>query len=101
VRQKLIDAGDLLCDVFEPAGAGLVADAARVLKYYVCRIAVIGQIKAGKSYFINALVQHDVLPESVDDRDANVHLRPEGKDGGVFHFFAGSEWEQLAEGGGL
>jgi hypothetical protein len=33
----------------------------------------------------------------------NVHLhqRPGGKDAAVFHFFAASEWEQLAEGGGL
>jgi signal recognition particle receptor subunit beta len=105
-RAKLIEAGDILCEVFEPAGAGVVADAVRVLKHQVCRIAVIGQIKAGKSCFINALVQqHDFLPTDVNPwttATTNVHLhpRPEGTDAAVFQFFAASEWEQLAEGGG-
>jgi signal recognition particle receptor subunit beta/uncharacterized protein YukE len=106
VRQGLIDAGDLLCEVFEPAGVGLVGDTVRVLKHQVCRVAVIGQIKAGKSCIINALVQQrDLLPTHVNPwttATTNVHLQPqaEEKDAAVFQFFAASEWEQLAEGGG-
>jgi hypothetical protein len=40
-------------------------------------------------------------PWTTATTNVHLHLRPEGKDAAVFHFFAVSEWEQLAEGGGL
>jgi hypothetical protein len=106
LRREVIDAGGILCDVLEPSGAGLVTDAMRVLEHQVCRIAVIGQIKAGKSSFINALVQQpDLLPTDVNPWTTavtNLHFgsRDAADESVIFHFFAASEWEQLAEGGG-
>jgi len=106
LTQELIDVGGLLLEVLEPAGAQIVADAMRGLEHQVCRVAVIGQIKAGKSSFINALVQQpDLLPTDVNPwttATTNLHFcaRQESEDAAVFHFFAASEWEQLAEGGG-
>jgi tRNA U34 5-carboxymethylaminomethyl modifying GTPase MnmE/TrmE/uncharacterized protein YukE len=106
LRLELIEAGGRLSEVFEPAGAGVVADAMRVLERQVCRVAVIGQIKAGKSCFINGLVQWpDLLPTDVNPwttatTHLHLHPRPEGEDAATFHFFAESEWEQLADGGG-
>jgi GTPase SAR1 family protein len=65
-----------LCDVFELAGAGLVADAARVLKYCVCRIAVIGQIKVGKSCFITRSCSSTMSHlNSWTTATTNVHLQ--------------------------
>jgi uncharacterized protein YukE len=106
LRLQLIEAGGRLSEVFEPAGAGVIADAMRVLDRQVCRIAVIGQIKAGKSCFINALVQWpDLLPSDVNPwttatTHLHLHARPEGEDAATFHFFGESEWDQLADGGG-
>ncbi len=106
LRQELIDTGGLLCEVLEPAGAGLVTDALRVLEQQVCRIAVIGQIKAGKSSFINAFIQQpELLPTDVNPWTTavtNLHFRTGGGDeySAMFQFFTASEWEQLADGGG-
>jgi GTP-binding protein EngB required for normal cell division len=106
LRQDLLDTGKLLCEVLEPGGTGLVTDAMRVLQQQTCRIAVVGQIKAGKSSFINALVQQpDLLPTDVNPWTTvvtNLHLRGkrDGEDAAVFQFFTASEWDKLADGGG-
>jgi Dynamin family len=106
LKQELLETGNLLCEVLEPAGVGLVTDAMHVIEQQVCRIAVIGQIKAGKSSFINALVQQpDMLPTDVNPWTTavtNLHFRPRGdsEDVAVFEFFTSAEWDKLAEGGG-
>jgi uncharacterized protein YukE len=106
LRQEVIDAGGTLCEILEPASAGIVVDAIRVLKRQVCRVAVIGQIKAGKSSFINALVRKpDLLPTDVNPWTTavtNLHFgsQDEPEESAIFHFFAASEWERLADGGG-
>jgi hypothetical protein len=106
LREKLVRTGHLLREVLEPAAAGLVIDALRLLEQQVCRIAVIGQIKAGKSSFINAFVQQpDLLPTDVNPWTTavtNLHFcsRQEPKNSAVFQFFDAQEWEQLANGGG-
>src|ERR1700730_9113071 len=56
LTQELIAAARLMGDILEPASSGLVTDAIRTLEHQVYRIAIIGQIKAGKSSFVNALV---------------------------------------------
>jgi signal recognition particle receptor subunit beta len=72
-----------------------------------CRIAVIGQIKAGKSTFINALTERPgLLPTDINPWTVVVtalHFRnaptpPEHA--AVFHLFSVDEWNELAEGGG-
>ena len=80
----------------------LVSEGLRLLDAQTCRIAVIGQIKAGKSSFINALVQkHDLLPTDVNPWTTavtNLNFgRPTVGTAATFQFFTGEEWERLAE----
>src|SRR5262245_49347658 len=48
LRHELLDASAVLRGILEPDGKGLLSDAVRLLDRQVCRVAVIGQIKAGK-----------------------------------------------------
>ena len=81
--------------------------ASKQLHQRCCRIAVIGQIKAGKSTFINALAERPgFLPADINPWTAVVtalHFRnsptpPEHA--AVFHLFSADQWKELAEGGG-
>jgi hypothetical protein len=87
--------------VGEVAGESLAA-----LKKQNSQIAVIGQIKAGKSSFVNALAQMPgLLPTDVNPWTAAVtrlHFGSAAKPrkGALFTFFEHEEWQRLAEGGG-
>jgi hypothetical protein len=85
----------------------LLLEARKQLQQRTCRIAVIGQVKAGKSTFINALTQRPgLLPTDINPWTAvvtSLHFRrspnpPEHA--AVFQMFSGDEWRNLAEGGG-
>ena len=72
-----------------------------------CRIAIVGQVKSGKSSFINALVQRPtLLPTDVNPwTTAITHLNFGRADAPAdvaaqFTFFDPNEWEHLAHGGG-
>lgn len=85
----------------------LVGRARLVLQDQSCRIAAVGQIKAGKSSFLNALtLRSDFLPTDVNPWTAVVtHLhfrndRPPPEKAAVFRMFTRDEWQRLAEGGG-
>lgn len=91
----------------DPHAVPLVTQARRVIHDQSCRIAVIGQIKAGKSSFINAFVQRgEMLPTDINPWTAvvtSLHFRDDGtpaKYAAQFHMFAREEWQRLAEGGG-
>lgn len=105
-RRELMTTRGLMRDVLEPATDDLVNEAIHVLERQVFRIAIIGQIKAGKSTFINALVQQpDLLPTDVNPWTTavtNLHFccPHEASNSARFNFFAASEWQRLAEGGG-
>ena len=105
-RQELLEIGTHLSRVLGPDGADTIDKSVQVLDKQVCRIAVIGQIKAGKSTFINAFVQRpQLLPTGVNPWTTtvtNLHFRAahDCKDAAVFHFFSEPEWEQLANGQG-
>ncbi len=88
--------------------AAPLLDAARTqLEQRPCRIAVIGQIKAGKSTFINALAERPgFLPADINPWTAvvtSLHFRASHEPpehAAVFHLFSADEWRQLAEGRG-
>lgn len=107
LRHELLQLGGRLEDIVEPSGKSLVAEADRLLERQVCKIAVIGQIKSGKSSFINACVQTpELLPTDVNPWTTavtNLHFVQRQPDDpvAVFHFFNEDEWQRLAEGGGL
>src|SRR5262249_3515914 len=78
-----------------------------LLARLTCRIAVVGQVKAGKSSFINALVRRlDLLPTDVNPWTTaitNLHFGRADAPPNVaveFTFFDSNEWEHLATGGG-
>ena len=88
-------------------GSSFVDDTLRLLDRLACRIGVIGQVKAGKSSLINALMgKPGLLPTDVNPwttavtrihfglADAPPNVAAE------FSFFAPDEWEQLANGSG-
>ena len=107
IRTDLIVWGRQLNELVEGPAQMLVQDGQQVLADLVCRIAVIGQVKAGKSSFVNALVgRPGFLPTDVNPWTTvvtNLHFdcasAPEGV-AGAFRFFDHDEWTAIAEGGG-
>lgn len=106
LRQQLLSCGDVLAGLVEPSSRPLISDALQNLRQLECRIAVVGQIKSGKSSFINALVRNpSFLPTSVTPWTTSVtslHFGQPSPGGyaAVFTFLQRTEWDQLAEGGG-
>lgn len=107
VRRELMARGRDLAEAVEPAYAAPVGEALRYLEAQSCRVAVIGQVKAGKSSFINALVgRPGLLPSDVNPWTTvvtNLHFyqAPQPAESAVFSFFDNDEWGRLAESGGM
>ncbi|MEM7619153.1 MAG: dynamin family protein [Pseudomonadota bacterium] len=76
----------------------------REIKRQSCKVAVIGQMKAGKSSFINALIGHEnLLPSDVNPWTTVVtrlHFGISGmpEEGAEFSFFDENLWLQIAQG---
>ena len=106
VRRDLIRCGTELAQLLEPMEASIVEEASRALRSQICRIAVVGQIKAGKSSFISAFTDRaHLLPNDVNPWTTvvtNLHFGAEETtgDSSVFTFFGSGEWRRIAEGGG-
>ena len=72
---------------------------------WAARVAVIGQVKAGKSTFLNAFIhQHDFLPSDVNPwtsvvTNIRVNLPQDPPSGARFEFFAEDDWEEIINGG--
>lgn len=105
-RQQLLSCGAVVAKLVEPQSGPLVADALRQITQSTCRIAVVGQIKSGKSTFINALVRHPkLLPTAVTPWTTaitNLHFGQKSPTGGVarFTFMNRNEWDDIARGAG-
>jgi len=106
-RLRLLALAGSLDGLLGEHAAPLLEAARRELAQRSCRIAVIGQIKAGKSTFLNALTERPgLLPTDINPWTVVVtalHFRnaptpPEHA--AVFHLFSVDEWNELAEGGG-
>jgi hypothetical protein len=106
MRSRLVEVGTQLADRLEPPAAALVRESAERIKSLGFRVAVIGQAKAGKSSFLNALAGYpDLLPAGVDPCTTSVirlHFNHPTvtAPGAIFRFFSADEWQQLAEDGG-
>lgn len=107
LKLRLLETGESLHNIVEPAGQSLVSESAKLLDKQVCRIAVVGQIKSGKSTFVNAFAQvPSLLPTDVNPWTTavtNLHFcrRRDGEPVAKFTFFTEEEWQRIAEGGGL
>ncbi len=103
-QQQIVNCGRSLAALVEPAGKALIGDALDRLGQQAFRIAVVGQIKSGKSSLINALAGRPrLLPTDVTPWTTTVtHLhfgahRPLSG-AASFEFFSSAEWHDLANG---
>ena len=108
VRRVLMACGRELQSAPPFQGGSFVDDTMQLLARLTCRIAIIGQVKAGKSTFINGLVRRpDLLPTDVNPWTTAVTRLHFGRAdappnvSAEFTFFDINEWERLAQGGGL
>jgi len=106
-RVQLLGLVERLGGLLGEHAAPLLEAARQQLEQRSCRIAVIGQIKAGKSTFINALAKRPgLLPTDINPWTVVVtalHFRSDPmppKHAAVFHLYSVDEWKQLADGGG-
>src|SRR5215470_8423677 len=107
IRTELMVWGQQLNKLVHGPAQMLAQDGQQVLADLVCSIAVIGQVKAGKSSFINGLIgRPGLLPADVNPWTTavtklhfNCSNAPEGV-AAAFKFFDHDEWKQIAEGGG-
>ena len=101
VRKDILRAGNELEKRVHGRVGDLVNDLLSGLERHTCRIAFIGQVKAGKSSLINALLQKPgFLPTDVNPSTAVVTKlilggRSQGADTALFHFFTEQEWDNL------
>lgn len=106
VRQQLLCCGAVMSGLVEPQSQPLVAEALAKIAAMACRIAVVGQIKSGKSTFINAFVRHPrLLPTSITPWTTAVthlHFGQTSPFGGAarFTFMERNEWREIAHGSG-
>jgi len=106
-RRELVACGQELQAAAPFQGRSFFDDSLQLLRRLACRIAVIGQVKAGKSSFINAFVgRPGLLPTDVNPwTTAVTHLHFGCADtptnvAAQFTFFDTGEWEHLVHGGG-
>src|SRR5512139_2392504 len=106
VRQQLLSCGAVMGGLVEPQSKPLVTNALTKISRMSVRVAVVGQIKSGKSTFINAFVRHPrLLPTAVTPWTTavtNLHFaQPPPPDGAVrFSFMNADEWGEIANGAG-
>jgi GTP-binding protein EngB required for normal cell division len=76
------------------------------LDAWSARVAVIGQVKAGKSTFLNAFLrQHDFLPSDINPwtsviTNIRVNVPGDPATGAVFEFFNEDDWKEIIDGTG-
>jgi signal recognition particle receptor subunit beta len=104
--KDLLASGQALSTLVEPAGQTLIREATGTLDSQAFRVVVVGQIKSGKSSFINALARQplllpaDVTPWTTAITNLHFAKAGPGNYAAAFHFFSDEEWRELAEGGG-
>src|SRR5262245_15162436 len=108
VRGQLVSLGDELVKHIDSLAGSLLLATQKQLREVTCRIAIVGQVKAGKSTFVNALVENpgllpsDINPASVVVTSLNFRNSTSAPEhAAVFHFFSSEQWHDLAQGGGI
>jgi len=104
-KEKIIAETQRLAAVVDDRTWKLLDASLGILRHKACRIAFVGQMNAGKSSLINALVeQGELLPADINPWTTVVtNLRfgvpDEPKSGALFTFFTAHEWKRLSAGG--
>lgn len=105
VKRRIIKLGEELEGTVHGRVGSFVGDLISDLHTHSCRIAVIGQIKAGKSTLINALIRRpDLLPTDINPSTAvitKLHFgaSAEQNNTALFQFFSDEEWDRIMSGG--
>ncbi|MEJ2117040.1 MAG: dynamin family protein [Alphaproteobacteria bacterium] len=105
VKARVLELGERLEGQLHGRAAGVLNSLLDDLKAHSCRVAVIGQMKAGKSTLINALMQRPgMLPTDVNPSTAvitKLHFGapPEKANTALFQFFSEEEWDRIMSGG--
>lgn len=74
------------------------------LNAWAAKVAVIGQVKAGKSTFLNAFLgQHDFLPSDINPwtsviTNMRINVPDDPETGAVFEFFDETDWNEIMDG---
>ncbi|MGO9546505.1 MAG: dynamin family protein [Rhodomicrobium sp.] len=103
-RHVLESAARLITLADEETGR-TISITAKQLQQQVCRVAFVGQVKAGKSSLINVLVeQPDLLPADINPCTAvitrlNFGVPGKPQSGALLTFFTREEWRRLSLGG--
>ena len=105
IKRRLLTLGEELEGVAHQRVASFIGDRLKEVEQHSCRIAVIGQIKAGKSSLVNALTRRpDLLPTDVNPSTAVITKLyfggpAERNNSALFHFFSDEEWDRIMSGG--
>jgi hypothetical protein len=105
MKNRIIELGEDLQDTIHSRVGTCVSAIQSDLESHSCRIAVIGQIKAGKSSLINALIRRpELLPTDINPSTAVITklyfgAPAEQNNTALFHFFSDEEWEHIMAGG--
>ncbi|WP_088345367.1 MULTISPECIES: dynamin family protein [Rhodomicrobium] len=105
MKRRVGELGEDLQDAIHGRVGSFVHSLLSDLESHSCRIAVIGQIKAGKSTLINALIRRpDLLPTDVNPSTAVITKlyfgsAAEQNNTALFQFFSDDEWERIMSGG--
>lgn len=91
--------------VVDRKGRQTVRDLRAKLDGWAARVAVIGQVKSGKSTFLNAFLhQDDFLPSDVNPwtsvvTNIRINVPNDPVSGAKFEFFDESDWQEIIDGG--
>ncbi len=105
-KEAIAKSGETLAGLSDKATAEYITRLLKMTEAQHCQIAFIGQMNAGKSTLINALIgAPDLLPSEITPWTTvvtNLYFGIPGKptSGAVFEFFDEAEWQQLSEGSG-
>ncbi len=104
-KRDAIDAATRLAALVDEETAASLRFLIEDLESRVCRIAIIGQMNAGKSSLINVLVEQagllpaDINPWTTVITRLHFAVRDKPTSGASFGFFSPNEWRRLAAGG--
>lgn len=104
-KRAILEQTEKLASLFDMETAEALSAIAAPLQKQICRIAFVGQMKAGKSSLINVLVEDaELLPADINPWTTvvtNLHFGvPETPTSGAsFTFFSTDEWQRLSIGG--
>jgi molybdenum-dependent DNA-binding transcriptional regulator ModE len=105
MKRRVAELGEDLQGAIHSRVGVFVSSLMSELESHSCRLAVIGQIKAGKSSLINALIRRpDLLPTDINPSTAVITklyfgAAAEHNNTALFQFFSEDEWDRIMSGG--